>query len=215
MVARLRARVQSPSRPAARASPMNPFIFAERSACVELSVLPCDRARFFSAKLRLESICCRAEVVSAGVNCGAITGGSGLLAAVLSAGAGVTTWGRAGTARDVSVDGGGGNSNRNSGTGSTLTSVGTLVGDIVETTVGRLGRNMPAPRQVLVLFLRGLQPAAHCTAHTHSTIDNHARWRVLTEKSWGLLVIFQAARGNSIRKVVPRPTSEVKSIEPL
>ncbi len=147
--------------------------------------MPCDRARFFSATLRLESICCRAEVVSAGVNCGAITGGSGLLAAVLSAGAGVTTWGRAGTARD-------GQRRRwwRQFQSQFRHGIDALVRWNLgwrhrETTVGRLGRNMPAPRQVLVLFLRGLQPAAHCTAHKHNTIDNHARWRVLDGKELG------------------------------
>lgn len=88
-------------------------------------------------------------------------------------------------------------------------------GDIVGIVAGTRGRSSPAPRHVLVLFLRGLQPAANDTAQTQKSTRTHARWGVLTEQSWGLLVMSYAARGNSMRKVVPRPTSEVKSIEPL
>jgi hypothetical protein len=213
LVARLRARVQSPSCPAERASPMNPFTFAARSDCVVLSLFPWERARFFSATLRLASICCRAEVVSAGVNCGAITGASGFLLTLFSGAGGGVTCGRVGSLRTASAGGGGGSSNRKSGTGSILASVTAPgVGKIV---AGTFGRSIPAPRQVLVLFLRGLQPLANCTTHTHKITNRHVCWRVVTEQSWGLLVIIYAARGNSIRKVVPRPTSEVKSIEPL
>jgi hypothetical protein len=179
LVARLRARVQSPSCPAERASPMNPFTLAARSDCVALNLLPWECARFFSATLRLASICCRAEVLSAGVSCGAITGTSGFRLTVFSGAGGGATCGRAGSLRAVSVDGGGGSSNFNSGTGSALSSVGGLgEGRMVE---GTLGRSIPAPRHVLVLFLRGLQPLVNCTTHTHKIINRHACWRVLTE----------------------------------
>src|ERR1700719_3712549 len=96
LVARLRARVQSPSRLADCASPINCLILAAKSDWVAFSFLPCERARFFSASAMLEVICCRAAEASAGDICGAITGASGLFSALFSAAGAGATCGRAG-----------------------------------------------------------------------------------------------------------------------
>ena len=91
LVARLRARVQSPSRPADRASPIKPLILPARSVCVGFNFRPSERARFFSAMLRLAVICCCAAEDSAADSCGAMMGTSPFPALAFSAfGAGAT-----------------------------------------------------------------------------------------------------------------------------
>jgi hypothetical protein len=172
LVARLRARVQSPSRLADCASPINCLIFVAKSDWVAFSVLPCERARFFSASLMLEVICCLAAEASASDICGAITGASGLSAVFSAAGAGAIR-GRAGAVRTASSGGGGGSSNCSSGTGSTLSSGnGRGLGAVI--VAGTTGRESPAPRQETGAGLRSAHPEINSAAQKQNTRAAHA-----------------------------------------
>lgn len=187
-VARLRARVQSPSRSAERASVMKPFIFEARSDCVEFNCLPCERERFDSATLRLVIICCRASFVSAGLSCGAIAGGSGLAATLLSRVGSGATCGRAGTADTANKAGGGGSSNRNSGTGSILSSAG---GAGRGTTIaGMIGRTTAAPCHVVTGRLCDAHPPIRYTTPKQTTSHACACLRDSTEQCWGLFTVI-------------------------
>jgi hypothetical protein len=116
-LAKLRARLQSATCAASRASLMKPRILETRSDCAAFRVFPRVDSRFFSAMPKLWVVCCWATADSCGVNCGAINGGCNFSASVPPVvDGGVLARGRGGAVRTgMKWPGNGGKSSRSSG----------------------------------------------------------------------------------------------------
>ena len=117
--AALRARVQSPTLAASRASAIKLRTLEAKSDCVAFRFRPRVAPILRSATFRLSFICCWAALASAGVNCGAICGTSGLFAESFVVGDPAGKRGRAGVLRTATKgDGGGETSQERSGASS-------------------------------------------------------------------------------------------------
>src|SRR5713226_5444658 len=122
-LARLRARPQSETWAASRASLINPLILETRSDCAAFRFFPRADCRLFSATRRLSFVCCSAAADSCGVSCGAISGAPSFSESFPEfAEGGELTRGRGGVVRTgIKWPGNGGNSSRNSGSASSGT----------------------------------------------------------------------------------------------
>ena len=212
--AALLARVQSPTCAASRASATKLRTLEARSDCEALSALPCKAAIFLAAMLKLKLVCCCAAAVSSAVSCGAICGGSGR-DGVLGAEATVGIRGRCGRLGvAASGDGGGGTASSNS---AIVLSGGTP--DVAANfgNTGRTDRTEVHGKVLALAFCWAAHPVkVHAMAHRPRTQKRSEAQHEPARDSVDLCVMNdQAARGSSIRNVVPRPTSDVKSIEPL
>jgi hypothetical protein len=164
--AALRARIQSPACADSRASVMKLRTLEARSSCAAFKVFPFAAAIFRSAMLRLTLVCCCAAVVSSGVNCGMICGGSGLAAAFCDGAVG--TRGRCGALVAMARgEGGGGTSIWNSGEASSAWSLAAV------STPSGLGRTTAAVLQgnVFALAFRSAHPLT-ATAEAHKITSN-------------------------------------------
>jgi hypothetical protein len=149
--ARSRARAQSPARPASRASEIKLRTLEARSDCVAFNDFPAVAARSRSAALTLRSVSRCNEIDSCVDNPGTICGVSGFAAGAFWFVEGATLRGRAGAILVASGAGGGGISNRRSGTGSS-TSV------VAEARCGKIGRTSTAVFHGMAGFFRAAQP---------------------------------------------------------
>ena len=162
--ARSRARIQSLTRAASRASETKLRTLEARSVCAAFKLLPCVASKFRSAMPRLWPVCCFAAVVTSAVNSGTIMGASGLPEPLFSAEELAAPRGLAGTPRAAAIaEGGGRITNWSSGPGSTGVSS-PLVG-----AVGSFGLACTAVPQPNEGFLRTALHPVEKTAAQHNT----------------------------------------------
>jgi hypothetical protein len=218
--ARSRARAQSPAWPASRASEIKLRTLEARSACVASNDFPAVAARLRSALLKFLSVSCCREADSSVDNPGTICGTAGFAGGTLWIVEGATLCGRAGAILAASGAGRGGISNRRSGMGSSTSMVAVA-------RCGKIGRTSTAVLHGMAGFVRAAQPLMKIATDPSTLKKIRAQSRITA--SWGsaevsvicirgqfpLRLSHQAASGNSMRNVVPLPTSVVKSIEPL